>query len=367
MRRWWRELRACLAAPSALQLYQRCVTGVTPPTPARVDCERLCRCVRKPLTDLLYPSAACAEPLHLDVGEGHRICVRDFGNTTGHAVLFLHGGPGSGCRIDQHRLFDPTHYRVLLVDQRGSGLSTPGGAVKANTTDRLLQDMETLRDHLGIRRWLLFGGSWGATLALRYAQTHPHVVSALVLRGTFLARSLDLAWFFGKAGAARIFPRDYDAFAGPVPKHEREDLIGAYHRRVHGPDTATATTWARRWYEWGDRVACWNLSDRVQDAGPDARRLLAKVRIETHYALNRYFLGDRPLLDGIGRLPDVPVTIVHGERDLVCPCEAAWTLHHAIPGSRLELLPDTGHLLDEPAMTNALIRATDRLRGVLSD
>ena len=350
----------------------------------------------------LYPRISPFAVHRVGVGDGHIVHVEECGNSDAPVVLFLHGGPGSGCNADHRRYFDPGSYRIVLVDQRGCGRSTPPGGVCANTTDQLVQDLEIIRRRLDIERWLLFGGSWGATLALAYAQRHGDPVSAMILRGTFLARAKDLAWFFGADGVARVFPDAYVDLLQLVPSAERHDLIGAYHRRVHGGDEEVAFEWARAWSSWADRIATWTLppsQEQGQQDDPGAhataenvsrgykdrfhhprphpegdkerarrdfngsrQRLLAKVRIETHYAVHGYFLGNCPLLDGVVRLPDVPVTIVHGRRDLVCPVEAAWTLNRAIPGSRLILLPDAGHLAVEPAMVDALVGETNRFR-----
>lgn len=310
----------------------------------------------------LYPPAAALATYRIDVGDGHRVHVEECGNPVGRPVLFLHGGPGSGFNALHCRYFDPAHYRIVLVDQRGCGRSTPLGETRANSTDNLVRDLEAVRQTLRIRRWILFGGSWGATLALCYAQAFPDAVSAMVLRGSFLARGKDLAWFFAKAGAARIFPDAYDEFLRPVPGAERQDLVGAYCRRVQAPDRDVALAWARAWGAWGDRVVTWNLPPSERKDEIDPERLLAKVRIETHYAFNRYFLADRPLLDGASRLPDVSIAIVHGRRDLICPFEAAWAMHRAIPGSRLVPVPEAGHLAVEPKMIDALVGEMDRLR-----
>lgn len=311
----------------------------------------------------LYPPIPVLAAYSVDVGEGHLIHVEECGNPAGTPVVFIHGGPGSGCNAGHRRYFDPAHYRVVLADQRGCGRSTPLGETRANSTDRLIRDLETIRQRLRIERWILFGGSWGATLALRYAQTFPDTVSAMVLRGSFLARPEDLEWFFGGAGAARVFPDAYDDFVHPVPDGERRDLPGAYYRRIHGPDEGVALAWARTWSAWGNRVVTWTLPSLEAEDEIDPQRLLAKVRIETHYAVNRHFLAERPLLDAVGRLPDVPIAIVHGRRDLICPFDAAWTLHRAIPGSRLIPVPEAGHLAGEPAMIDALVGEMDRLRG----
>lgn len=311
----------------------------------------------------LYPPVAASAVYRIDVGDGHRIHVEECGNPTGIPVLFIHGGPGSGFNALHCRYFDPAHYRIVLVDQRGCGRSTPLGETPANSTEKLVRDLEVVRHRLGIARWILFGGSWGATLALCYAQRFPNAVSAMVLRGSFLARPRDLAWFFGGDGAARVLPDAYGDFVGLIPARERCDLVGAYHRRLHGTDEKIALAWAQAWAAWGDRVVTWTLPPSESKNKTDRKKLLAKVRIETHYAVNRYFLADRPLLEAVGGLPDIPIAIVHGRRDLICPFEAAWALHRAIPNSRLVPVAKAGHLAIEPAMINALVGEMDRLRA----
>ena len=312
----------------------------------------------------LYPAIENVASYRIEVGGAHRLYVEECGNPDGRAVVFLHGGPGSGCNPDHRRYFDPDHYRIVLVDQRGSGRSTPPGEIHDNDTDALVRDLEVVRRQLGIDRWMLFGGSWGATLALCYAQVFPSAVSAIVLRGTFLARPRDLDWFFGDGGAARVFPEAYADFTAPVPVTERRDLVAAYHRRIHGSDSESVLAWSRHWLDWGGAVSCWTLPSTAPKTVPEAERQIAKARIETHYAINRYFVADRPLLDAVGRLPPVPVTLIHGRRDLVCPCAAAVSLHQAIPGSRLQLVEDAGHLAVEPGMIDALVGGTDRLRDL---
>lgn len=313
----------------------------------------------------LYPPLDAYAAHRMSVGEGREVYVEECGNPRGNPVIFLHGGPGSGCAPDHRRYFDPSCYRVILLDQRGSGRSTPSGDVQHNTTWTLIQDLETIRSRLGIARWLLFGGSWGATLALVYAQTHPGAASGMVLRGTFLARPVDLHWFFGGEGVARVLPEQWDAFCRPIPAAERGDPVRAYHRRVHGEDIALALNWARGWSTWTDGVVTWNLTPTppAREVEEDSERRLAKVRIETHYALNRYFLAEHPILERIDALPGVPVSIVHGQRDLTCALEASWTLHRAVRGSRLLVVPDAGHIASEPAMIDALVGETDRLRS----
>ena len=313
----------------------------------------------------LYPPLEAYVEHRISVGQGYELYVEECGNPEGRPALFLHGGPGSGCTLDHRRYFDPGRYRIILMDQRGSGRSTPRGGVESNTTWGLLQDLEVVRRRLGADRWLLFGGSWGATLALVYAQTHPDAVAGMVLRGTFLARAVDLRWFFGAEGVARVLPEAWEAFCGAIPAAERGDPVRAYHRRVHGDDPVVALDWARAWSAWTDRVVTWNLTPapQGQETEQDPQRQLAKVRIETHYALHRYFIAEHPILERVDTLPDVPISIVHGRRDLTCALEASWTLHRAVPGSRLVVVPDAGHIASDPAMIDALVGETDRLSG----
>jgi proline iminopeptidase len=319
-----------------------------------------------------YPPIQPYATRRLAVAAPHTLYVEECGDPVGAPAVVLHGGPGSGCKDDLRRLLDPAFYRIVLFDQRGSGRSEPGGCTLANRTGDLVGDLERIRRALGIDRWLVLGGSWGATLALRYAQVHPTVVSGLVLRGVFLARERDLDWFLGADGAARLFPADWQVFSGMIPESERGDLAAAYYRRVHGPDMGDdALAFARAWSAWEDRVATWTLPG---EQGPTAAeggggavpdRLLARVRIATHYARHRYFIGANQILEQATRLPAVPVSIVHGGRDLVCPIESAWALHRAIPDSRLIVVPSAGHLSSEPAMADALVGETDRFRDLL--
>ena len=311
----------------------------------------------------LYPPLAPYAIHALDVGAGHRLYVEECGEPAGVPVVFLHGGPGSGCGPEHRRYFDPGYYRILLVDQRGSGRSTPVGGTAANTTRDLVLDLELIRAALGIERWLLFGGSWGATLALVYAQTHPAAVLGLVLRGTFLARARDLDWFFGPGGVARLLPGPWRVFQEGVPPAARADLIAGYYAAVHGADPGLAATAALAWSAWADQVSSWGRA-AAPAAGAAAGPVLSKVRIETHYARHGYFLEDNEILRRAGRLPAVPLIIVHGLRDLVCPLEGAWALHQAVPGSRLVVVEETGHLIAEPGMIDALVGETDRLRSV---
>ncbi len=317
-----------------------------------------------------YPACEPYAAHRIRVDAVHELYVEECGNPQGIPVVFLHGGPGSGCNPGHRRYFDPARYRIVLFDQRGSGKSLPSGETGQNRTADLVSDMETIRRHLAIDQWLLFGGSWGATLALIYLLTHPGNALGLILRGVFLARESDLEWFF--LSLRRLFPQAWSRFTQDI--RDRSDLaalIDWFYQAVHDRDTTVAVNAARRWSEWGDAVVTWHRETQAQkqDNGSEMQarqeRMLAKVRIETHFAKHRYFIDENEILERIGELPELPVSIVHGRFDLTCTQEAAWLLHQAVPGSRFIPVAEAGHLIDEPAMTAALIQETDRMCHLL--
>lgn len=308
-----------------------------------------------------YPLIPARSRDWLDVGDGHRLCYEDAGPLDGLPVVFLHGGPGSGCK-PSHRTFFAPGYRSVLFDQRGAGLSTPFASCEHNTTRHLVDDIERLRVHLGIDAWVVFAGSWGVTLALTYAQAHPTRVLGMVLRGSFLARQRDLDWFLAD-GAARLLPRawsELNAALGHPPS-----IVEAVHRSVFGTDKADALAAARAWGRWSGEVVSYSMDQSEPEPEPSPEHLIGKTRLEMHYAVNRYFLEPDELLSRAPLLPRVPVAIVHGQRDLTCAPEASWALHQAIPGSTLEILRTGGHLSGEPAMTDALLREADRMLACL--
>jgi proline iminopeptidase len=318
----------------------------------------------------LYPACEPYAVHRISLEEPHELHVEECGNPRGIPVIFLHGGPGSGCAAEHRRYFDPTAYRIVLFDQRGSGKSTPAGEISRNRTPDIVSDMEVIRRHLAIDRWMLFGGSWGATLALLYALSYPDKICGIILRGTFLARASDMHWFF--VGLRRIFPQAWQRFSEVIPdSSDLQSLIDGYYARLHGTDLGLSLQAARRWSEWSRHAVNWHrtLSGEATDSKPESEaeraRLLAKVGIETHYAHHRYFIGENEILENIASLPAVPVSIVHGRYDLTCTLEAAWQLHKAIPGSRLIQVAQAGHLIEEPAMAAALIEETDRMQGLL--
>ena len=306
----------------------------------------------------LYPPIEPHDSGHLDVGDGHSLYWEACGNRNGKPALFLHGGPGGGCQPDHRRLFDPDRYRIILFDQRGGGRSRPSGSLDANTTPDLVADIERLRIFLRVDDWLVLGGSWGAALALAYAETHRARVNALVLRGVFTARRSELDWLYKEGGASRLFPEAFARFAAPIPESERHDLIGAYHRRLTSADPALCRDAAADWCAWESSLL--TLMPKTTARGPGASQAeLALARIETHYFVNDTFLEEGQLLAGAELLADLPGIIVQGRYDLVTPAATAWALHQAWPGSKLEIVPAAGHATGEPGIAKALVAATD--------
>ncbi|MFQ5766389.1 MAG: prolyl aminopeptidase [Acidobacteriota bacterium] len=299
----------------------------------------------------------------LPVPGGHEIYYEQAGNPDGRPAVYLHGGPGGGIEPKNRGYFDPRAYRVVLFDQRGCGQSRPQAALENNTTQDLVADMERLMIHLGIDRWLLFGGSWGSTLALAYAQEHPGRVTGLILRGVFLGRKRELDWLYGPDGAARLHPKGWEALRALIPEKERTDLLAAYHRRLMGPASEERNACARAWSTWEGSVSRLRPDEEALQGFSAPPFSLALARIETHYFINRCFLEEGQLLKDAGKLAGIPGRIIQGRYDLVCPAESAWALHRVWPGSRLEIIEAAGHASSEPGITDALIRAADELRG----
>ena len=314
----------------------------------------------------LYPEIGASKSYRLKVDQVHTLYVEETGNPRGIPVIFLHGGPGSGCNENHRRYFNPKTYRVVLFDQRGCHRSTPAGETRNNSTPELLQDIERIREHLGIGQWMVFGGSWGATLGLLYAQLHPSRVLALVLRGTFLARQKDLDWF-GKEGASMVFPDYWREFTEIIPEGERDDLVSAYHSRVHGADRKLRQAASLAWSKWAGRIVTYLLPGATGEYTPEnVDKTVCEVLIETHYAKNRYFIAENRILDNVARLPAVPTRIIHGRRDLTCTLDASWSLHQALPEAELVVVREGGHLAGEPVMVDALVSATDDMAERLS-
>jgi proline iminopeptidase len=309
----------------------------------------------------LYPAIEPDKRFHLSVGDGHELYVELCGNPDGMPALVLHGGPGAGISPFMRRFFDPARYRVVLFDQRGTGRSTPRGRLEANTTWDLVADIERIREHLGIDRWQVFGGSWGSTLALLYAQAHPERVASLVLRGLFTMTKAELDWFYG-GGAARFFHEEWADFIAPIPAAERDDLIGAYYRRLTGADEAEQVRVARPWVRWETATAALRTN---RSGFIDASYARAFARIESHYFVHGGWLEeDEQILRDMPRVARIPGVLVQGRYDMICPPETAHRLIKSWPSGTLKLVNDAGHALSEPGIAAELIRATDRLAGV---
>ncbi len=312
----------------------------------------------------LYPPIEPYRTGHLRVSDLHEVYFEESGAQDGTPVVFVHGGPGGGTDAEQRRFFDPQAYRIVLFDQRGCGRSRPHASLEQNTTWDLVADMERLRGHLGIDRWVVFGGSWGSTLSLAYAERHPDRVRALVLRGIFLLRPAEIHWFY-QEGASHLFPDAWESFLAPIPPDERDDLLHAYHRRLVGTDAVMRAAAARAWSVWEASTSKLRPDPAQIEHLSDPYVAEAFARIECHYFVNHGFL-DAPdqLLDGIERIRHIPAAIVQGRYDVVCPMTTAWDLHRRWPEASFEVVPDAGHSATEPGTVDRLVTATDRFRGV---
>ena len=309
---------------------------------------------------VLFPDIKPYATSRLAVDARHTLYIEECGNPEGLPVLFLHGGPGGGCEPLHRRFFDPQRYRIVLFDQRGSGQSTPHAELRDNTTWDLVADIETLREKLGIDTWQVFGGSWGSTLALAYAEKHPERVTELVLRGIFMLRRWELEWFY-QEGANRLFPDAWEHYLKPIPEVERHDLISAFHRRLTSSDEATRLAAARAWSVWEGATSFLHVDPDFVDSHEDPQFALAFARIENHYFVNGgFFETEDQLLRDAHRIADIPGVIVHGRYDVVCPLQNAWELHKAWPKAELVINPGSGHSAFEAEHVDALVRATDR-------
>ncbi|WP_458792078.1 prolyl aminopeptidase [Yoonia sp. MH D7] len=307
----------------------------------------------------LYPPTEPFSRQMLDVGDGHTIYVEQCGNAAGIPVVVLHGGPGGGCSPAMRRYFDPAVYRIILFDQRGCGKSRPHASVEANTTWHLVADIELIREVLAIDRWIVFGGSWGATLALIYAQAHAERAAALVLRGVFLMTQPELDWFYG-GGAGKFWPDLWESFADLVPDDEHDDFIAAYHKRLFSGDRAEEVKYARAWAKWENALASIE-SDGVVGEGP-ADYARAFARLENHYFQNAGFLSeDQQILSNMHKISHVPAVIVQGRFDMICPPASAYKLASLWPAARLSIIARAGHALSEPGIAGELVRAMDQI------
>jgi proline iminopeptidase len=310
----------------------------------------------------LYPPIEPYNTGRLRVSGVHEIYYEESGNPRGKPVVFVHGGPGSGTDGKQRRFFDPSHYRIVLFDQRGAGKSTPHASLEDNTTWHLVADMEALREHLGIDRWQVFGGSWGSTLALAYAEKHPDRVTALVLRGIFLLRKWEIDWFY-QGGTSYLFPEAWAPYVAAIPEAERGDMVQAYYRRLTSDDAAVRLAAAKAWSIWeGSTSFLLQNMDYIERCGADIFSL-AFARIECHYFVNKgFFEAEDQLLRDAEKIRHIPTVIVHGRYDVVCPMKNAWDLHLAFPEADLRIAHDSGHSAFEPGILHELMEATDRLR-----
>ncbi|RUM94435.1 MAG: prolyl aminopeptidase [Thiothrix sp.] len=297
---------------------------------------------------------------HLEIDDGLRLYIEQCGTPDGLPVVFLHGGPGAGCEPYHRRFFDPQRYRIILFDQRGAGQSTPHASLESNTTTDLVADIETIRKHLGVDRWVVFGGSWGSTLGLAYAETHPQRVLGLILRGIFLCRDEDIHWFY-QHGASRLFPDYWQDFIAQIPEDERENLVSAYYQRLTGEDEVTRMRAAEAWSLWEGRCATLLPSPELTSHFAQPYFALSLARIECHYFMNKSFMRPNQLLEDAAILKDIPGVIVHGRYDSICPVDQAWALHRAWPRSELKIIPDAGHAASEPGITQALLDATNTM------
>jgi proline iminopeptidase len=296
----------------------------------------------------------------ISVTEPHRLYLEQSGNPEGIPVLFVHGGPGGGTRPIDRCFFDPDKYRIILFDQRGSGKSTPHAALDDNNTDALVADIETLREHLGIDRWVIFGGSWGSTLGLVYAQTYPECVMGLMLRGIFLCRDEDIQWFYQR-GASQVFPDYWLQYEQIIPLAERGDMLGAYYTRLTGDNEFERMAAAKAWSVWEGRCATLRANESLVEHFANPHLAMAMARIEAHFFINKAFLEPDQILNNCHRLKNIPGYIVHGRYDMVCPVNQAFDLSKAWPEAQLSIIADAGHASGEPGTTDALIRATESL------
>ncbi|HCP82695.1 MAG TPA: prolyl aminopeptidase [Octadecabacter sp.] len=305
----------------------------------------------------LYPPIDPFEQQMLDVGDGHRIYVEQCGNPNGLPVVVLHGGPGGGCSPMMRRFFDPDIYRIILFDQRGCGRSRPHASVENNTTWHLVSDIELIRETLGISDWVVFGGSWGATLALVYAQAHPEPVLQLVLRGVFLSTQRELDWFY-QGGAGAFWPEIWRSFEELIPEAERHDMIAAYHKRLFSGDAILETKYARAWAGWENALA--SIDSQGLGGTSPAEYARAFARLENHFFTNKCFLNsEQQILNNVSKIAHIPATIVQGRFDMICPPVSAHALASGWPKCRLVMVAKAGHALSEPGITAELVRVMD--------
>lgn len=299
---------------------------------------------------------------YLRVSDLHNLYYEEVGNPNGKPVVFLHGGPGGGVQPASRQFFDPDFYRVILFDQRGAGKSQPYAELRENTTWDLVSDIEKIREHLGIERWLVFGGSWGSTLSLAYAVTHPERVIGLILRGIFLCRKLEIDWFY-QEGASFIYPDAWEKYLAPIPAEERDDLVAAYYRRLTSEDETTRVEAAKAWSVWEASTSHLYQDPAAMESYENPEKAVAFARIECHYFINRaFFDSEQFLLERAKTINHIPTRIVQGRYDIVCPARSAWDLSKSMPAADLRITPDCGHAGSEPANLRELLQATEEFK-----
>ena len=314
----------------------------------------------------LFPAIKPYARHRVKVDDVHELYMDESGTLDGIPVVFLHGGPGSGCEFDSRCFFDPKKFRIILFDQRGAGRSTPHGELTDNNTDELVVDLERIREFAGVEKWMLFGGGWGSALALKYAEAHPDRVLSLVLRGIFLGSASETHWVY-QQGTNQFFPDHREDFLRPIPESERDDLVGAYARQMQGTNELQRMAAAKAWSSWSARCATVQPHQRLIKHYSDAHRALSRCRIGTHYFANECFLEPGELLANIDRIKHLPATIVHGRFDMLCPPENAFRLHRSWPGAQLFIVRDAGHAATEPTIIDALVRATQDMASRFED
>ena len=310
---------------------------------------------------VLYPDIRPYARHRLEVDSTHTLYLEESGNREGIPVLCIHGGPGAGSEPFYRRFYNPDEYRIILFDQRGAGKSTPHAELSDNSTSHLINDIETIRKFLDIDSWILFGGSWGATLALLYAQQYPETILGMILRGIFLCRQQDFDWFYQEGGASRIFPDAWKEYVKVIPENERGDMISAYYKRLTGTDEVGRMHAAKAWSSWEGHCATLRPNHNVLDFFSDPHRALSMARIEAHYFKNKAFIEANQIIDNMGVLENVPGIIVHGRYDMICPLDNAFALYNAWPVSELNVVRDAGHSASDSGIIDGLVRATDKM------
>ena len=313
----------------------------------------------------LYPDIKPYQRHRLAVQAPHVLYVEESGNPDGIPVLFVHGGPGAGCSPKARCFFDPEVYRIILFDQRGCGQSEPHACLDNNTTQALIDDMEAIREHLGVHHWVLFGGSWGSTLSIAYAQRHPSRVLAMILRGIFLCRPQELQWFYEEGGASRVFPDYWQEFDEAAHRQPGESWIEAYYRQLHGSNELARMSAAKAWCHWEGRCSTLRPNHDVESHLLDAHTAVAMAHIENHFFRSDPYLLNQEILDNMSALADIPGVIVHGRYDMICPLDNAMALSQYWPAAELFVVRDAGHSAFEPSMSDALVKATDEIAEVL--